>query len=158
MEPPQERTPVAAQSGRRVIQDHVQATLEKIREPLGIDRWDIRVAQGPLTDARAACAAEPEYRTATIMFDTDKLQTGDDLDEIAVHEATHCLVWPLHAIAENYANMIASSMPGPWQQAMRDGLLEEVRKAAETVTTDVGHAFLRLFRRAQVLDTPPVDV
>jgi hypothetical protein len=137
-----------------VIQDHIQATLEKIREPMALDRWDIRPAVGPIADARAACAAEPEYRTATLLFDLDKLQTGDVLDEVTVHEMTHCHIWPLHALAENLAMMIAESMPGPWQAAMEKGLKEEVRKAAETVTTDVGQTYLRLFRRAGILDKP----
>jgi hypothetical protein len=109
------------------ILQHVTELLDAIREPLGVDRWDIRLKSEPIADARAYCLASPEYRSAEIVIDPDKLQTGDVLQEVAVHETTHLHTWKL---------------------------LEEVRQAGEEVTTDVGHAYLRLLRRAGVLDSP----
>ncbi|MCC2626390.1 MAG: hypothetical protein K0S14_40 [Thermomicrobiales bacterium] len=138
------------------LQAHIVAQIEKIREPLGLDRWSIQASTAELTDARATCSASPEYREATVLVDLARLQTGDDLDEILVHELTHPLTWPLHALAERYANMLADSLPAPLQEAYRKGLHEEVRLAGEQVTTDVGQALLRLFRRADILDNPAV--
>jgi hypothetical protein len=140
-----------------VIQDHVVDTLNRVREPLGLDRWTITPTQEEIPDARAYCMAHPEYREAKIAFDVAKLETGDVIDEIVVHESAHCLTWPIHAVAEHLANALAESVPESHQEAMRKLLLEQVRVAGEQVTTDVGHAFLRLLRRAGILDKPPVD-
>lgn len=140
-----------------MIQDHVLATFEKIREPMGLDRWTITPTAEPIADSRAFCVAHPEYREARIVLDFDKLQTGDDVDEIVVHESTHCLTWELHTLAEELANALADSLPESHREAMRKLLLEKVRQAGERVTTDVGQGFLRMFRRAGVLDRPPVD-
>jgi hypothetical protein len=137
-----------------VIQEHIVGVLEAIREPMGLDRWTITPSVEAIPDARACCSAMPEYREAKILFDLDKLQTNDDLDEIIVHESTHCLTWPLHAVAEHLANALAESMPETHREAMRKLLQEQVRVAAEQVTTDVGHAFLRMFRRGGILDNP----
>lgn len=139
------------------MQEHISAQLEKIREALGLDRWTITPTIGPLEDSRAACAAMPEYREAKIILDLEKLQTGDDIDEILCHEATHCITWPLHAVAEHLANALADSMPKSHQDAMRALLQEQVRVAAEQVTTDVGHIILRHLRRGGVLDNPAVE-
>jgi hypothetical protein len=136
------------------ILQHVTELLDAIREPLGVDRWDIRLKSEPIVDARAYCLASPEYRSAEIVIDPDKLQTGDVLQEVAVHETTHLHTWKLHELAERLANALADSMPETHREAMRKSLLEEVRQAGEEVTTDVGHAYLRLLRRAGVLDSP----
>lgn len=137
--------------------EHVTSLIEKIREPLALDRWEIRTKAEPIADARAYCLASPEYRSADIVFDFDKLQTGDDVAEIAVHEATHCHTWPLHALAESLANALADAMPEYAREALRKQHLEQVRLAGEQVTTDVGHTYLRLLRRAGVLDNPTVS-
>lgn len=149
--------PEAHQKAGEVILEHVKAVLDAIREPLGVDRWDIRLGADAIPDARAYCLASPEYKTADLMVDPDKLQTGDDLQEITVHETSHLHTWKLHELAERYANALADSMPETHREAMRKSLLEEVRQAGEEVTTDVGHTYLRLLRRAGVLDKPAVD-
>ena len=137
-----------------MIQEHVEAILKAIREPLGVDRQAIRVGNQELPDCRACCAAQPEYREADLFVDFNKLKTGDDVQELIVHEVTHIHTWPLHALAEELAKLAARQMGSEPLEAM---LLEQVRLAAEAVTTDVGHTYLRLLRRANVLDTPPVD-
>jgi hypothetical protein len=140
------------------IQTHIETTLAAIAEPLGLDRWSIRPVLDSISDARAYCLASPEYREAQVAFDPDKLQTGDDLDEVIVHEAgAHPHTWPLHALAEHQANALADILPEYAREGFRKLLLEQVRVAGEQVTTDVGHAYLRLLRRAHVLDTPPVS-
>lgn len=141
-----------------MIQERVLEIFEKIREPMALDRWTIGLANTPSPEGRATCEASPEYREAVLNFDFDKLQTGDDLDELVVHESTHCHIWPLHALAENLAQTLAKTMPESHREPMMTMLREEVRLAAEAVTTDVGHTYLRLLRRAGVLDTPQESV
>ena len=134
------------------LQDQVEAIVEAVREPMGLDRWSLRIETGALEDCRACCQASPEYREATIRFDFDKLETGDDLTETTVHELAHCHTWPLHAVAEKLADSVADSLPKGQRDAVRAAVQEYVREAAERVTTDVGQTYLRLLRRAGVLD------
>ena len=131
--------------------------INKLREPLALDRWAIFVESAELPDSRACCQADPEYREATIKIDFDGLKTGDDLDELIVHEMTHAHTWPIHAVAEGLAHALADALPKPYRAALRKKLQEEVREAAERTTTDVGQTYLRLLRRAGVLDAPVVS-
>ena len=126
--------------------------VEAIREPLELDRWSIRLVSGPLEDARASCEASPEYREATISLDFDKLKTGDDLAEVVTHELGHCHTWPLHTLAEGLAHALADSAAPAQREGLRKLLLEQVRDAGERVTTDVGQTYLRLLRRAGVVE------
>jgi hypothetical protein len=123
------------------LPEHIAAFVEEMREPLGLDRWDVRVIVGPLTDSRANCGAQPEYKEATITVDLDRLQTGDDLEELLCHELCHALIWPLHNVAEYLAPENAR-----FQQEM-------IREAAERVTTDVGQIVLRYYRRLKAANT-----
>jgi hypothetical protein len=129
-------------------------TIAKLREPLALDRWAIHPVAGDLTDARAACVADPEYREASIYMDFNRIKTGDVLDEVIVHEMAHCHTWPLHTLAESLADALAESAPEPQREALRKLLSEQVRYAAEQITTDIGHTYLRLLRRAGILATP----
>jgi hypothetical protein len=131
---------------------HVQATLDRIREPMGLDRWQIEIATGPCKgddgeDCTGAAHADPEYRKARIVLDIERMETGDDVEEHVVHETTHLPVWPIHKAAEDLAHAWADSAPPALREAIRAYAAEQVRQAAETTTTDLGHAFLRLFRR-----------
>ena len=133
------------------LQAQVSSIVDAVREPLALDRWSLRIETGELEDCRACCQASPEYREATIRFDFDKLETGDDLTETVVHEVSHCMTWPLHAVAEKLADSLAETLPKGQREAVRSALQEYVREAAERVTTDVGQTYLRLLRRAGVL-------
>lgn len=137
------------------LQTQVEGIFEKIREPLGLDRWQIQLVNGEYPDARAWCEPHDEYREAVIGFDFDKLKTGDDLAEVVVHEATHCHTGDLHDIALELADALSECQPEASREAFRKLLCKRVNKAAERTTTDVGHAYLRLLRRAAILDTPP---
>jgi hypothetical protein len=129
--------------------------IEKMREPLGLDRWEINSTLGPITDAvdmpepptTAACNAAPEYRQMRLVFDPDQFKTGNDLGETIAHELAHPHIWPIHAVAEELAEGWAASAPKNMQGALRAKFAEEVRKAAETTTTDIGHVFIKLLRR-----------
>lgn len=136
---------------------HIAQTLEAIMEPLGLDRWSIRTQAGPLEDARACAEPMPEYREALLSFDLDKLKTGDDVAELVVHEATHCHTGALHDLALELADALAESAPEYQRESLRKLLKRRVNYCAEELTTDVGHTYLRLLRRAGVLDTPPRD-
>lgn len=126
----------------------------KIHEPLGHDRHEIGLAHAKDSDCTASCEALPEYRRATLSFDLDKMETGVDVQEIVVHEAAHIDTWELHMLAEELADALAASMPESHREAMKTLLREKVRQAGERCTTDVGHTYLRLLRRAGILDTP----
>lgn len=135
------------------ILDRVNA----LKEPLGLDRWSLLCQAGPIENATASCSADPEYKKACLQFDVDSMDTGDDLDEVITHEMTHCHTWPLHTLAEQLALALAEAAPKYLRKALRKKLLEEVRKAGEEVTTDVGHVYLRLARRAGILAPPAVS-
>lgn len=123
----------------RVFQDLV----ERMREPLGLDRWLIRVAVGPCEET-AACAAMPEYRTATITVDPDRLQTGDEPDELVAHELAHCHTWAAVDVADDLAILVAELMNS---EPLGKFLKEQVRRAEEDTTTTVGQTYVRLLRR-----------
>lgn len=126
---------------------HVQALVDRIREPLGLDRWQVRVEAEALEDARACAVAAPEYRELVLTFDLARLETGDDVRELVLHEAAHAHTWPLHALAEELAKALAESLPAAAREPMRGLLLEQVRKAGELVTTDVGQTYHRLLAK-----------
>lgn len=122
----------------------VDELVSKMREPLGLDRWQVRVVFGPGEDT-AACNAMPEYRICTLSVDPDKLDTGDELDEIIAHELAHAHTWGLASVAEDFAVAVAemSGNPIPLARCFK----EQIRKAEEDCTTMVGHAYIRLLRR-----------
>jgi hypothetical protein len=138
------------------LNEHVQSIFEAVREPLGLDRWQIRLGAEKLEDSRAACIAQPEYREADLYFDAEKIKTGDDLAELTVHEMAHCHTFELHSLAEELADALAESAPESHRESLRKLFHEKVRQAGERCTTDVGHTYLRLLRRAGILDNPPV--
>lgn len=139
------------------LHDVVCGLVEQCREPLAKNNWALRVITGDLSPdhARGSCEARPEYREALLTFDFDRILTGDDLQELVVHEMTHCDTWELHTLAEELADALAESAPKHARKALKKLLREKVRQAGERCTTDVGHTYLRLLRRAGVLDTPP---
>lgn len=134
--------------------EHVTDIVNKVREPLGLDRYELQLAHGPMEKATASCVANPEYHQASLAFDFDKMQTGVDVAEIVVHEMTHCHTWELHTLCEELAKALAESAPPTHRRALRKLLREKVRQAGERCTTDVGRTYLRLLRRAGILDTP----
>jgi hypothetical protein len=131
--------------------------IERCREPLAKSDWELVTISGPQEDCTASCEAMPEYRRAKLTFDPEKLETGSDVAEIVVHELAHCDTWELHTLCEELAKALAESAPKPYRKALKKLLLEKVRQAGERCTTDVGHTYLRLLRRAGVLDTPPAN-
>ena len=136
------------------LEQQAQDLVTRLQEPLGLDRWSIQLIVDETIDARAACDSSPEYSEAEIRFDFSRLKTGDDLAELAVHEMTHPHIEPLGAVAMGLAHAVADTSPEYMREGLRKLLLEEVRKAEEKTTTSVAHVFLKLLRRANVLDTP----
>lgn len=124
----------------------VDELLSRLLEPLGLDRWTIKKEFGP-GENTAACAAMPEYKTATICVDPDKLATGDELDEILAHELAHCHTWPIASVADDFAVALAEIAPEAQREALAKLYKETARKAEEVTTTDVGHTYIRLLRR-----------
>lgn len=140
------------------LEEQAAVLVKKLVEPLNLDRWTLTLTTGPLEEeqGRACCNAAPEYLEATVAIDFDRLKTGDVLDEMIVHELTHAHIWPIHELAETLAQALAQSAPEHMRDALEMLLRRQVEIAAETTTTAVGHVFLKLLRRAQILATPPV--
>lgn len=136
------------------LEQQAQELHARLVEPLGLDRWTTRLVVDGVGEARAACESQPEYREAEISIDFNRLKTGDELAELMVHEMTHCHIEPLAELAQDLADTIAASAPEHAKEALKHLLTERVRYLEEQVVTDVGHVFLKLLRRAQVLDTP----
>src|SRR5687768_3345749 len=88
-----------------------ESLVRRMLEPLGLDRWTIKVVSEADPDCTASCSAMPEYQQATIRVDPDKLQTGDELDEIAAHEIAHCHTWPIAHLADDLAVALAEQLP-----------------------------------------------
>lgn len=124
----------------------VDDLLARMREPLGLDRWTIKVEFGP-GENTAACSAMPEYETALISVDPDRLQTGDELDEILAHELAHAPIWHIAAVADAFAIALAKAMPDYLREPMAECLKEVARDAEETTATLVGKTYIRLLRR-----------
>jgi hypothetical protein len=118
----------------------------RAQEPLGLDRWSIKIQLGEIED-KGSCTALPEYKEAVLQFNLEKFETGDEPDEIAVHEASHCHTWPIHTVAEDLAKLVADMSPEYMREGLRTKLLEEVRYAGEDATTQVGFTYIRLLRR-----------
>lgn len=135
------------------LQEEIQRVSKEIQEVLGLDRWDIRLEVSRLDDARACCQADPEYKNAVLTFDPEKLRTGDDLQEVIVHEHVHCLLWPLHAVAEQQSKALQALMDEDNKNAQGPMLDERVRYAAECATTDFGWVITKLWRRVLKLES-----
>lgn len=129
------------------ITEHIIGMVERLKEPLGLNGWTIKVDAGTLDDGRAACDAWPEYKHAVLTFDLEKLETGDELDELIVHEMMHPLTWPIHKEAEDLADLAANMLPESAREPMRIKFQEEVRQAGEDANTQVGFIAIRLLRR-----------
>jgi hypothetical protein len=129
------------------LNEHIITTVNRLQEPLGLSGWTIQLEHGPLEGAKASCEASPEYKQATLSFDTDKLVTGDELDEIIVHEMMHMHTWPTHKLAEDLATLVSDMAPEYMQAPLKGKLLEEVRQAGEDANTQVGFTVIRLLRR-----------
>lgn len=70
-------------------------------EPLDLDRWFIELgrSEDPAPDADwASCAANPQYRRALLEMNPRRFAemafTPLQIESIAVHELSHCLLWP----------------------------------------------------------------
>jgi len=125
---------------------HIVDMVAKLTEPLGYTGWSILTQVGTL-DSTAACEAEPEYKRMKLLFDLDKLQTGDEVDEIIVHEMMHPQTWAQWDTAEGIAHMAADMAPEWMREALRTKLLEDIRYSGEDVATQVGFTTIRLLRR-----------
>lgn len=129
------------------LPDHIIESVERLKEPLGLTGWTLKLEHGPLEDAKAANSSEPEYKHAVIAFDLEKLATGDELDEIIVHEMMHSHTWPIFEEADNLIDLVIGFVPDAMQAPLKKYLDEKVRYAGEDANTQVGFVVIRLLRR-----------
>ena len=101
----------------------VLARIRFYKKLMLLDHWRLVIEYGPdeKEESLASCLAMPEYLTATLRFDLDKIAL-DEMDSYIVHELGHCAVWGL-------ANA-AHSMCGEDEAKM-----ENVRVHEETLAT-----------------------
>lgn len=131
------------ESVERVFEDLVR----RMQEPLGLDRWTIKIVTGPDPENTAGCSAMPQYQQATLSLDPDKLQTGDELDEIVAHEMAHCHVWPIASIADDLLAALAESLPESFVSPFAKLFKALTEDAEESTTTQVGQTYIRLLRQ-----------
>jgi hypothetical protein len=125
----------------------VDDLIAKMRGPLGLQPWTIRPLFGPDPDGnKAACAAMWEYLDASISVDPDALDTGDELDEIIAHELGHCHLAPIATFADDCMLALCDTLPEPQRASMFGLLRKQLDKAEEFSMTQIGQAYVRLFR------------
>ena len=116
------------------------------QEPLGLQGWQIHLEHGAI-DSKGGCVAEPEYKRMVLSFNLDRLETGDELDEIIAHEMMHGPTWPLWETAEQIMHLALDLAPPKLREPLKAHLSEQIRYAGEDVTTQVGFTAIRLLRR-----------
>jgi len=129
----------------------VDDLLAKILGPMGLGHWQVKVLFGS-GENTAAANAMPEYLILTISIDPDKLQTGDELDEILCHEASHAFTWPCAEMSEDLAIALAEMLPEPFIRPVGKLLAELCRRAEEQTTTAVGRSMVGLLRKLWQLE------
>src|SRR4051812_6046017 len=136
------------------LQPDVERIFARIRPFFGLgDTWQIQLVNGKcleedgVTPYRGGCESDPEYSEATIKIDMEQLRTGDQIEEIVAHETTHIHLMWLHNEAHHLAGLAGHLLPDQFVDPTTEYLREKVRVAAEKSTTDLGHSFLRCFRR-----------
>jgi len=119
-----------------------------MREPFGLTYWTIRPLFGPDPDGnKAACAAMWEYADASISFDPDAIDTGDDLAETIAHEMGHCHLAPIATFADDCMLSLLETVPEAHRPALASLLRKQLDKAEEWSMTQIGHTYIRLLRR-----------
>jgi hypothetical protein len=115
--------PMTAAKKRRAL----QAATDKWAEIL-LPEWEITIdhqPHGPSDDLYAEITCDHIYKNACIVYYLDTC-TDADLEQIALHELTHCLIAPLVA------------------QARKTSLLNDTE---ESVATTITRAILRAKRK-----------
>ena len=90
---------------------------------LGLQAWQFTLFFHRLPDSegKAYCIAEPEYRTAKLGFDLERV-TDVEIEGFVRHEVLHCLIWSIAKLALDMADEDKV-------------LIERVRIEEETLTT-----------------------
>ena len=87
---------------------YVTRTVSRYLRLLGLDRWQVRIAFGPVdeTDPEcyASCEAQPEYSQALLSFDVSHASFGkkESIDALVRHEVLHIVVSPMSAEDTDY--------------------------------------------------------
>jgi hypothetical protein len=100
-------------------------TVEILQPKIGLSEWKIVVKFSNRMKYAADCEAFPEYKQAIIRANlkTFKKLTHYEVIMTAVHEMTHCIVWPIVAWTEELCDLDAQK-------------LEITRKLEEGLVTD----------------------
>lgn len=79
------------------IRSRITRIFNKWRPIMGLDAW-LLTLRFDETEALGTCAAKPNYEEATINFNLPRIKrelphTMYALEELVVHELTHCIIW-----------------------------------------------------------------
>jgi hypothetical protein len=138
------------------MQEHVEEVVAKLKPYYGLDdMWRIEVVSATIEpgEGRAAAECDPEYSEGKLRIDFDQLHTGDQVEEIIIHELVHMHLMWLHNESHHLSGLAANLVGATHQcNALDTFLKEKVRVAAEKSATDLGHTILRMYRRIQELE------
>jgi hypothetical protein len=90
----------SSHSRRRVrppsLQRQIEALILHWRPILGLSGWMLEIRYDEQT-LLGFCRAKPQYQTATIGFNLNRiateLRTPEAVEDLVVHELTHCVIW-----------------------------------------------------------------
>ena len=79
------------------IRSRIERIYNRWRPIMGLDAWLITLRFDE-QDALGTCLAKPAYEEATINFNLPRIKrelphTMFALEELVVHELTHCIIW-----------------------------------------------------------------
>lgn len=72
-------------------------TVEIVQPLIGLSEWKLAIRFPPKMKAAADCQAYPEYKQAAIRANLTvfKRLSHYEIIQTAIHEMTHCLLWPI---------------------------------------------------------------
>lgn len=72
-------------------------TVEIVQPLMGLSEWKIAIRFPPKMKAAADCTAYPEYKQAALRANllVFKRLSHYEVIQTAIHEMTHCLLWPI---------------------------------------------------------------
>ena len=111
------------------LREALKEKVAKWRPVLGLNDWKIGVKFNE-RQHMATCTADPEYEQATLHFNVRRIRAevpANQLDELVVHELTHCLTW-----------VVGDALPDDDKTARE--------KADELLTTRVERSVIRAYQ------------
>jgi hypothetical protein len=112
-------------------------TVEILQPKIGLSEWKIVVKFSNHMKCAADCEAFPEYKQAIIRANlkTFKKLTHYEVIMTAVHEMTHCIIWPIAAWAEELCDEDAQKLE--ITRKLEEGLVTDFEKILSDLCANV---------------------